>query len=1085
MNHQTHKTVSWVSVIILALAFFCSNAVQAMPFFSDDFNPATTEPNPTWRFYDPYNTTGGNDPGESSLTLDGTNALISIPAGLTHDLWVTPKNKAPRYLQDASDTNFGIEVKFETTPKASTQSQGIIIQQDNDTFLRFDIFYGGRTKLFIAYVDGATKIIHKPVTGLQGSPKYQQVIRSGDQWTFRYSSDGVAWTNAVTFTQSLTVTEVGFFAGTAGSNPDFISSVDYFMDVNDPIVDADSGAVLPTVINTWYEYAQPFARSGQLGLSQKWFNILGNVSSNTDLSSLTYSLNGSNAVTRLRFGSNTLRLKGRGDFNIEIDPTRLNNGSNSIKIVATDINGLVTSKTVSFDYSLGNTWPLPYTANWGAISNIKRVESIAHIVDGLWELTPNGIRSIQKGYDRTIAIGDVAWSSDYEVTVPITLPSNSFNGIGFGVGWQGHEGRRSPKLEWPLQALFWIRGPSSNAKLEIVTYGGPSIGEVLEASQPVSVTKNVTYLLKSSSESIGNGMSRFKVKFWQQNDVEPVNWNLSANIPTRDGSVLLVDWFAGATFGNVEIRPLSGSPVRDLSPSDTTAPVVSNIQASKTDTTATITWNTNEASNGRVDYGLNTIYGSNKSAAGTGTTHSVALTGLMPKTEYHYQVSSTDASTNTTSSTDLVFTTKASVVGNPNPTPSSNPSGMVSDTFDQPLDANVWSFYDPLGDSTLSMTGTDATISVPAGTSHNLWRNALTAPRIRQAANDTDFEVEVKFDSALSAKYQLQGLVVEQDNANLLRFDFYSDGSVTRIFSASFVNGIPNRHISSVITSGVPLYLRVNRQGNQWTTSYSYNGNDWVVAGVYTHELTVTSVGIFGGNAGPTVPANNTVVDYFKVNSISQGVGSDQQPPVQDDTQTAPDAGMVSDDFNHPLNTSVWTFFDPVGDSALSETGEQMDISVPAGTNHNLWRNSLFAPRIRQAANNTDFEVEVKFDSVLTDRYQLQGITVEQDNTNLLRFDFYSNGSVTRIFSASFKDGIPTRRISSVITDGVPLYLRVTREADQWTMSYSYDGADWIVGGVYTHNLAVTSVAIFGGNAGPTLPEHNVLIDYFKINNNI
>ena len=1084
MNHQIHRTASWVNVVILALAFFCSNAVQAMPFFSDDFNPATTEANPTWRFYDPYNTTGSNDPGESTLTLDGTNALISIPAGLTHDLWVTPKNKAPRYLQTASDTNFGIEVKFETSPNSSTQSQGIIIQQDNDTFLRFDIFYGSNsTKLFVAYVDGTAYTIHKPVTRLQGSPKYQQVIRSGDQWTFRYSNDRATWTDVVTFTQRLTVAEVGFFAGTAGSNPDFLSSVDYFMDVDDPIVDNDVWIASAPIISAWYRYSQPSEQFGSPGNPQKRANVLGNVFSNTDLAALTYKLNGG-AEQSLRFGPDTRRLLGVGDFNIEIDPLVLTNGSNVIEIKATDINGLVASKTVTLNYSIGSTWPLPYTADWGTLADIKHVESIAHVVDGLWTLTPNGIRSVQQGYDRTIAIGDISWSSNYEVTVPIT-PHSNFNGIGFGVGWQGHEGRRSPKIDWPLQALAWIRGPINNPELEIVTYGGPTIGEVLEASQPVSITKNETYMLKSSSESLGNGMSKFKVKFWRQNDAEPTAWNLSVNIPTRDGSVLLVDWFAGATFGNVEIKPLSGSP--DIGISDTTPPVVSNIQASVTDTTATITWSTDEVSSGRVIYGLSANYGSEQSAASTGSTHSIVLNGLKPGTEYHYKVSSTDANTNTTSSTDLIFTTKASVVGNPDPTSSSSPSGMVSDAFDQPLDANVWSFYDPLGDSTLSMTGTEAAISVPAGTSHNLWKNALTAPRIRQAANDTDFEVEVKFDSALSAKYQLQGLAVEQDNTNLVRFDFYSDGSVTRIFSASFVNGIPNKRIQSVVADGVPLYLRVKRRGDQWTTSYSYDGSSWVVAGVYSHDLAVTSVAIFGGNAGSTAPAHNTLVDYFKVDGISQEVGDGtQQPPVLDDTQ-APEAatGMVSDDFNHPLNTSVWTFFDPVGDSSLSETGSKMNISFPAGTNHNLWKNALFAPRIRQAANDTDFEIEVKFDSVLSDKYQLQGFAVEQDNTNLLRFDFYSDGSVTRIFSASFVDGIPTRRIKSVITDGVPLYLRVTRVADQWTMSYSYDGANWIVGGVYTHNLAVTSVAIFGGNAGPTLPEHTVLIDYFKVNNNL
>lgn len=76
--------------------------------------------------------------------------------------------------------------------------------------------------------------------------------------------------------------------------------------------------VLAPVINTWYRYGQPF--SGQLGLSQKWMNILGNVSTQISLSSFVYSMNGGTDKT-LRVGSDTHRLMDKGDFNIEIDHT--------------------------------------------------------------------------------------------------------------------------------------------------------------------------------------------------------------------------------------------------------------------------------------------------------------------------------------------------------------------------------------------------------------------------------------------------------------------------------------------------------------------------------------------------------------------------------------------------------------------------------------------------------------------------------------------------------------------------------------------------------------------------------------------
>src|SRR3989344_4416755 len=64
---------------------------------------------------------------------------------------------------------------------------------------------------------------------------------------------------------------------------------------------------------------------------------------------------------------------------------------------------------------------------------------------------------------------------------------------------------------------------------------------------------------------------------------------------------------------------------------DTTAPVITNIQSIPTSNGATITWNTNEASDTQVDYGLTTSYGSSSTLVATALTlHSVTLTGLQP-----------------------------------------------------------------------------------------------------------------------------------------------------------------------------------------------------------------------------------------------------------------------------------------------------------------------------------------------------------------------------------------------------------------------------------------------------------------------
>jgi hypothetical protein len=76
-----------------------------------------------------------------------------------------------------------------------------------------------------------------------------------------------------------------------------------------------------------------------------------------------------------------------------------------------------------------------------------------------------------------------------------------------------------------------------------------------------------------------------------------------------------------------------------------------------TNTSATITWTTDQASSSQVDYGTTSAYGSSSALSQTlVTSHSVQLSGLTANTTYHYRVDSTDAG-GTTSSGDVTFTT--------------------------------------------------------------------------------------------------------------------------------------------------------------------------------------------------------------------------------------------------------------------------------------------------------------------------------------------------------------------------------------------------------------------------------------------
>jgi len=100
-----------------------------------------------------------------------------------------------------------------------------------------------------------------------------------------------------------------------------------------------------------------------------------------------------------------------------------------------------------------------------------------------------------------------------------------------------------------------------------------------------------------------------------------------------------------------------GIPISQLG--DTIPPSISNIEVTTNDTTATVTWQTDESSLSWLIYGTSTDYGLEKKTTTYKTSHSVTLEELTPETTYHYQLKSQDSDGNTASYTGKTFTTLA------------------------------------------------------------------------------------------------------------------------------------------------------------------------------------------------------------------------------------------------------------------------------------------------------------------------------------------------------------------------------------------------------------------------------------------
>jgi uncharacterized lipoprotein YddW (UPF0748 family) len=103
-----------------------------------------------------------------------------------------------------------------------------------------------------------------------------------------------------------------------------------------------------------------------------------------------------------------------------------------------------------------------------------------------------------------------------------------------------------------------------------------------------------------------------------------------------------------------------------LSTNETDPPLIANVSTSQiTDTSARVSWTTDEPANTVVNYGPTISYGSSVTNAAMVTVHSIVISNLSSDTTYHFRVRSRDAQGNLATSGDFVFVT--------------NPSGAVSD----------------------------------------------------------------------------------------------------------------------------------------------------------------------------------------------------------------------------------------------------------------------------------------------------------------------------------------------------------------------------------------------------------------------
>lgn len=886
---------------------------------SDEFAGCTLDSS-VWSYINPLN--------DSPLSMTGTGAQIHVAKDTSHDLWKQGL-QAPRLMQFVANQDFDVEVKFDSTISKKTQAIGLLVQQDANNWLRFNFQNDGSGTNSLVIVNSVN---NNPVVAFTmpitvGPANYMRLNRAGNYWSLQYSPDGTTWIFGTTIERTLTMSEIGPYVGNASNNPEHIGVIDYFENLASPLTGDDAlpqlnvstigvGTVTRVPDKTSYlcnEEVQLTAVPNADWAFGGWSGAINSASPTTSII-ITQSAN----ITAT-FTNDTPYV-----MNVDV----VSNGDGT--------GGTVTKSPDQSTYLYGDMVTLTAipTPGWTFTGWSGSFEGTEAVVD----IPVNGDMNITATFDEdeytldTMILADGVGAGGvidvnpvkptYKYGDAVTLTLTLDPGWAF-VGWEG-EGVSGTATTLPLTMTqnvvavahiaqnqydlnidYIINGEGDGVGNGVIrtpdqtTYGygqvvtltasadlgwefggwggalsGTELTRTLEITQDNVITatfNQLQYEVVVTSAGPGSVTKSPQKDYYLYGDVVTLT-------PVPEPGYDFVLWHGDKT-GSEDplVFAVTGNvTVEAVFEVDTTPiEILSHEIEVLGGTVAVVKWTTDVPGNSQVQYGTSTFYeGGTETKDELVTEHSITLTGLTPETFYHYMIQSVDEFGHPVTSGDLTFSTSAG-------------SGLVSDDFSSCQLSDRWTQNKgPLDDGIIDLTGTGVSISVPASETnqHNIWADGIGVPRLMQASNNTDFTIEVKFDSTLNGLIAMQGILIQQDDKNFMRFDFYKRSPADQpqevsIYAATFENLVPNvrtKSTNKVAEQLKPIYMRIVREGDKWTQLYSYDGTDWITNVTFTHPIIVKQVGVFAGNTaykGKT-PAHTAVIDYF-FNSASPIVPED------------------------------------------------------------------------------------------------------------------------------------------------------------------------------------------------------------------
>ena len=310
-------------------------------------------------------------------------------------------------------------------------------------------------------------------------------------------------------------------------------------------------------IDLWYGDRLVF---GPNGTPQRFLNVVGNVSDEDGIASLTYTLDGGEPIP-LDLGPDERRLLALGDFNAEVPVDGLAPGQHEVRFRAEDGTGSISTRTMQLEWAPRETPPtLPIETDW---ATAESVTDEIQVVDGKWTIEDGMLRNLDIGYDRVFTIGDRSMT-DYEVTFPFVLhriDEEGYNNIsgtpamGFTLGWTGHYavGNETP---------FWGYWPSTGtASFVWDSVDEASLKVAGNDDAPQAFTPGVRLPLetplriRARVERIDAG-SRISMRAWADGGEEPDGWAVSVveDDGPEAGSIAVVAHHVDVSFGDIVVQ---------------------------------------------------------------------------------------------------------------------------------------------------------------------------------------------------------------------------------------------------------------------------------------------------------------------------------------------------------------------------------------------------------------------------------------------------------------------------------------------------------------------------------------------------